>query len=162
MKLDRQLQILIEEAPQQGISTVVIEKGVTPVLRAFASQLQHLEYYVLQNREGDWIVSAIANIEKPQQQKQVIYAFSTSQDAIHAQANSNLQLKNVSVPVAHLLFQLFALEGVDSLIFLETPNNLEKGIEIPRISLQQSIQQQLQRLKNTPVPKSKTIPSNLA
>jgi hypothetical protein len=161
MKLDRQLQILIEEAPQQGISTLVIEK-VAPVLRAFASQLQHLEYYVLQNPEGDWIVSAIANIEKPQQQKQVIYSFPTPEDAIRAQANSNLQLEHVSVPVTHLLFQLFALEGVDSLIFIETPGNLEKGIEIPRTSLQKSIQQQLQQLKNTPIPKSKTIPSNFA
>lgn len=162
MKLDRQLQILIEEAPQQGISTLVIEKAVAPVLRAFASQLQHLEYYVLQNREGDWIVSAIANIEKPQQQKQVIYSFPTPEDATRAQANSNLQLENVPVPVTHLMFQLFALEGVDSLIFIETPGNLEKGIEIPRTSLQKSLQQQLQQLKNTPIPKSNTIPSNFA
>jgi hypothetical protein len=162
MKLDRQLQILIEEAPQQGISTLVVEKAVAPVLRAFASQLQHLEYYVLQNREGNWIVSAIANIERPQQQKQVIYSFPTSEDATHAQANFNLKLENVSVPVTHLLFQLFALEGIDSLIFLETPGNLEKGIEIARTSLQKSIQEQLQKLKNIPVPQSKTIPSNLA
>lgn len=162
MKLDRQLQILIKEAPQQGISTLVIEKAVAPVLRAFASQLQHLEYYVLQNREGDWIVSSISNIERPQQEKQVIYAFSTLEDATHAQANSNLQLKNISVPVTHLLFQLFALEGVHSLVFLETPGNLEKGIEIPRTSLQKSFQQQLQQLKSIPMPKSKTIPSNLA
>jgi hypothetical protein len=162
MKLDRQLQILIEEAPQQGISTVVVEKAVAPVLSAFATQLQHLEYYVLQNREGEWIVSAIANIERPQQQKQVIYSFPTAEDALHAQANSNLPLESISVPVTHLLFQLFALEEVDSLIFLETPGNLEKGIEIPRTSLQTSIQKQLQQLKNTPIPKSQTIPSNLA
>lgn len=162
MKLDRQLQILIDEAPQHGVPSLVMEQVVSPVLKAFATQLQHLEYYVLQSRDRDWVVSTISHIERPQQEKQVIYAFSTSQDATNSQENFDLQMTSVSLPVTHILFQLFALESVDSIIFLETPGKLEKGTEIFRARLQESIQKQLQQLKTPPNPKSKNIPSNLA
>lgn len=158
MKLDRQLQILIDEAPQQGVPSLVMEKVVSPVLKAFATQLQHLEYYVLQSRDRDWVVSTISHLERPQQEKRVIYAFSTAKDAIASQENFDLQMTSISLPVTHLLFQLLALESADSIIFLETPGNLEKGTEILRAKLQASIEMQLQNIK-TP---SKNIPSNLA
>jgi hypothetical protein len=162
MKLDQQLQILIEEASGQGVPSWVMEKAVVPILKAFASQLQHLEYYVLQSRDRDWIITTLSNIEKPEQEKQVIYAFSSSEDAVNSQGNSDLEIAIASIPVTHLLFQLFALDGVDSIIFLETPGNLEKGVEIFRASLQNSIQKQLQQLAPPPISKPNNIPSNLA
>jgi hypothetical protein len=162
MKINRQLQILLDEAPQSGVSPLVMEKAVIPVLKAFASQLQHLEYYVVQSRDRDWLITTLTHLERPQQEKRVIYAFATSEDAASSQSTSDSQILIESIPVTHLLFQLFALDGVNSLIFLETPGNLEKGREIPRASLQNSIQQQLQQLKNFPVSQSKNIPANLA
>lgn len=162
MKLDRQLQILINEAPQHGVPSLVMEKVVSPVLKAFVSQLQHLEYYVLQSREGDWVISTISHVERPQQQKRVIYAYSISQDAAHSQENFDLPMTSVSLPVTQLLFQLFAFEGVDSIIFMDMPGNLEKGTEISRVKLQESIQKQLQLLQTSPSPNPKNIPSNLA
>ncbi|AFY77009.1 MAG: hypothetical protein IGR93_20695 [Hydrococcus sp. C42_A2020_068] len=162
MKLDQQLQILIEEASEQGVPAWAMEKAVIPILKAFASQLQHLEYYILQSRDRDWIVTTLSNVEKPQQEKRVIYAFSSPEDAANSQENSNLEIAIASVPVTHLLFQLFALDGVESLIFLETPGNLEKGVEIFRASLQNGIHEQLKSLSPSTPSKSQNIPSNLA
>lgn len=158
MKLNQQLQILIDEAPQQGVPVAVMEKAVAPVLKAFAAGLQHLEYYVLQSRDREWVVTTLSNIERPQQEKRVVYAFSTAKDAAYARRNSQLLVETASLPVTHLLFQLFALDGVDSIVFLETPGNLEKGVEIFRTSLQTTIQKQLQQS----TPSRKNIPSNLA
>jgi hypothetical protein len=161
MKLDRQLQILIDEAPQHGVPSLVMEKVVSPVLKAFASQLQHLEYYILQSRDRDWVVSTIAHLERPQQEKRVIYAFSTSESATNSQESFNLQMSSVSLPVTHLLFQLLALESIDSIIFIES-GKVEKGIEIPRAKLQESLQKQLQQPKSSSNSNPKSIPSNLA
>jgi hypothetical protein len=170
MKLNRQLKILLDEAPRQGVPPFVMEKAVIPVLKAFASQLKHLEYYILQSRdprsasEGnrEWMATTLSNIENPQQEKRVIYAFATAEDAIASQENANVLGEIASIPVTHLLFQLLAIDTIDSIIFLETPGNLEKGLDIYRTSLQNSIQKQLQHLEPFPPSNSKKIPSNLA
>ncbi len=52
MYLDEQLQILINEAPQYGVPTSVMEEAVTPTIKFLASQLQHREYYVLQGQKS--------------------------------------------------------------------------------------------------------------
>jgi hypothetical protein len=44
------------------------------------------------------------------------------------------------------LFQLFALSTVDSIIFMEEPQNLLTGTEIPREEVRASILQQIQKL----------------
>jgi len=58
------------------------------------------------------------------------------------------------VIVTHLLFQLFAVEKVDSIIFLENAHTAQTGKEISRIQLKANIEKQLQKLG--------TIPANLA
>jgi hypothetical protein len=161
MNLNKQLQILVDNASQNGVSPLVMEKAIVPILQAFASQLQHLEYYILQSSNGDWVVTTLNHREQMQTQMRVIYAFATAEDAAISQYKSDRQDNIASLPVTHLLFQLFALDEIDSIIFLEIPGNLEKGANISRAQLYKSIQQQLQSL-TPPASKPKNIPSNWA
>jgi len=69
MKLKAQLHILSREAVNYGLATVVMEEAVNPVLAAFARQLKHLQYYVVQNSQGDWLLTTLAHRQPPQQEK---------------------------------------------------------------------------------------------
>ena len=159
MYLDEQIQSLIDEAPQYGVPEVVMAKAVTPTLKSFASQLQHSRYYVLHDQNRSWLVTTLSNRKNPQEEKRVIYAFSTRKDAVTSQGTTHADLRIVSIPVIHLLFQLFAVESIDSLIFQEVSGHQDEQKEIQRAKLQNMIQQQLRRLTaKTPDP----IPPNLA
>ena len=149
MELDRQLQILIDDAADYGVSPVAIEKAIAPVLKMFASQLQHLEYYILQNLEEDWVLTTITN-PKSNQNKNVIYGFASVKDAASFSGNINPDLIAMSIPIAQLLFRLFSLQEVDSIIFLENSQNLNQGVEIERQHLLELIQQQIQQLNDIP------------
>ena len=162
MNLDRQLKLLVDEASQYGVPPQVMEQAVTPVLKGFATQLQHSEYYILQTLEGDWVLTTLSRRSQPKQEKKVIYAFSTLKDAANFQGTSDPHIMAMSVPVTHLLFQLFSLEPVDSIIFMETPGNLTAGTEIYRAELQKLIQRQLQQLDSFPKAKPSNIPPNIA
>ena len=161
MYLDQQLQILINEAPQHGVPIPVMQKAVAPTLKFFASQLQHEKYYVLHGKNRSWLVTTLSNRRNPKEEKRVIYAFSTKKDAQTFQGIINPEIRIISVPVTHLLFQLFSIESIDSLIFREVPGDKQQQIEIARAKLQNIIQQQLRRLK-LKSPKTKTIPPNFA
>ncbi len=161
MYLDQQLQILINEAPQHGVPIPVMQKAVAPTLKFFASQLQHEKYYVLHGKNRSWLVTTLSNRRNPKEEKRVIYAFSTKKDAQTFQGIINPEIRIISVPVTHLLFQLFSVESIDSIIFRESPGDKQQQIEIARAKLQNIIQQQLRRLKLKP-PKTKTIPPNFA
>lgn len=146
MKLDRQLEILIEDAANYGVPPVAIKQAIAPVLRSFAEQLQCLEYYILQNIEQDWVLTTIANSQS--QEKRVIYAFKSLADAASFGGQSNLIA--MPIPIAQLLFRLFSLQQVDSIIFLEDSLNLDRGVEIERNHLSKLIQQQIKRLNQHP------------
>ena len=162
MNLDRQLQSLIDEAPQYGVPSPVMAQGVIPVLKLLAQQLQHLDYYVMQTEDGNWIVTTLLHREKPQPAKKVIYAFATRQDAASFQGISQKQIQMQTTPVTHLLFELFALNQVDSIVFMDTPGNVEQGKEIQRKMLQDLIQQKLKSLKPPEVRPSTSIPPHWA
>ncbi len=149
MTLDRQLEILINDAADYGVPPVAIEKAIAPVLKMFANQLQHLEYYILQNLEEDWVLTTITN-PKSKQNKNVIYAFVSVKDAARFGGKANPDLIAMSIPIAQLLFRLFSLQEVDSIIFLENSQDLNRGVEIEREHLSELIQQQIQQLNNIP------------
>lgn len=150
MNLEQQLQILINDASESGIPTVVMEQAVIPILHLYAAQLQHGEYYVLQTLDEDWVLSAIANREQPQLEKKVVYAFATLKDAANFQGTADAQVIAISVPVTHILFQMFAQTDVDSIIFMETPGNLNQGCEVNRANLQNLIGAQIEQLGKSP------------
>ena len=149
MELEQQLAELINDATNYGLPPIVIEKAIAPVLELFAGQLRHLEYYVLQNLDEDWVLTTIANPQRSQEKK-VIYAFVSVQDARTFQRETNPDLIAMPIPIAQLLFRLFSLQQVDSIIFLEDSQNFNRGIEIKREQLSNLIKQQLKQLKQNP------------
>lgn len=149
MELKQQLEVLINDAADYGVAPIVIEQAIAPVLKLFAEQLQHLEYYVLQNLESDWILTTITN-PRLKEDKKVIYAFASVENAATFQGKTNPDLIAMPISIAQLLFRLFSLQQVDSIIFLEDSRNLNHGIEIKREHLSNLIQQQIEQLKQTP------------
>lgn len=149
MELEQQLTVLIKEAADYNVAPVVIEQAIAPVIKLFAEQLHYLQYYVLQNLDLDWVLTTISN-PQIQQEKQVIYAFVSVQDAATFQRKINPDLIASPIPIAQLLFRLFSLQQVDSIIFLENSQNLNQGIEVKRSHLTDLIKQQLQQLSSPP------------
>ena len=149
MNLEQQLEIIIDDAANYGVPTIVVEKAIAPVIKLFAAQLNHLEYYILQNIAEDWVLTTISNPQL-EQEKQVIYAFVSVRDAATFQSKINPDLIAMPIPVVQLLFRLFSLQQVDSIIFLEDSHNLDRGVEVKREFLLQLIQQQVEQLTQTP------------
>lgn len=150
MELEQQLQTLIKDAAEFGIAPIVLQQAVAPVLKLLAQQLNHLEYFVLQNLSQDWVVITINNPQQNNQEKRVIYAFTTVKDAATFQGSNDPDILAVPMPVTHLLFELFSVQQIDSMIFFDTPSNLNQGVEIQRDRLEALIFQQLQQLQQIP------------
>ena len=85
MDLDLQIRSLIDKAPPDG-STPQILEAIAPALRLLAEQLEHLEYYILQNFDQSWAIVVLSNLKQPGPEKKVIYAWTTLKDASQAQA----------------------------------------------------------------------------
>lgn len=149
MNLEQQLIVIINDAENHGVPKIVIEKAIAPVLKLFTNQLQHLEYFVLQNLAEDWVLTTITN-PQTKQNKKVIYAFVSVQDAASFQGKVNPDLMAMPIPVVQLLFRLFSLQQVDSIIFLEDSRNLNRGVEIKRDQLSELIRQQIANLGKIP------------
>lgn len=151
MDLDQQIQALIEKAPRDG-STPQILQAIAPALVLIAQQLQHLEYSILQAVDQSWAIVVLSNLKEPGREKKVIYAWTSLKDASQATAAAGDRLRPVLLPVTHILFQMIALEGLDSIVFFESPGNQEVGTEIPREQVQNLINVYLQQYRSAPPP----------
>jgi len=151
MDLDQQIEALIDKAPPDG-STPQILKAIAPALILIAQQLQHAEYSILQAVDESWAIVVLSNLKQPGREKKVIYAFPTFQDASSAAAAGGDRVRPVPLPVTHILFQMIALEGLDSIVFFENPGNQEVGTEIPRQQVQDLINVYLQQYRSAPPP----------
>jgi hypothetical protein len=151
MDLDQQIEALIEKAPRDG-STPQILQAIAPALVLIAQQLQHLEYSILQAVDQSWAMVVLSNLKEPGQEKKVIYAWTNLKDASQAGAAGGDRLRPVLLPVTHILFQMIALEGLDSIVFFESPGNQEVGTEIPREQVQNLINVYLQQYRSAPPP----------
>ncbi|MEG4964374.1 MULTISPECIES: hypothetical protein [unclassified Microcoleus] len=151
MDLDQQIQALIEKAPRDG-STPQILQAIAPALVLIAQQLQHLEYSILQAVDQSWAIVVLSNLKQPGREKRVIYAWTSLKDASQAAAAAGDLLRPVLLPVTHILFQMIALEGLDSIVFFESPGNQEVGTEIPREQVQNLINVYLQQYRAAPPP----------
>lgn len=156
MDLEQQIQALINNAPQDGTTPKAVE-AIAPVLTLLANQLRHLEYHILQTLDQGWVLTTLSNRAQPEIEKNVIYAFPTLKDAADFQSVSDPQIITTTVPVTHILFQMLAIDTVNSTVFFDTPGNLTAGTEVRRDDLQHLIQAQLQRIQLVP----KSYPSNL-
>ncbi len=138
--LDQQIQSLIDDAPNDGVTPGLI-KAIAPGLKQLALNLRHEQYYILQSLDSDWLVTTIRNSQNIE--KRVVYAFPTLQDSATSSAHLKDQLIALPMPVIHILFQLVALQSVDSIIFLETPGEANTGYEVKRQDIQKLIQTQI-------------------
>ncbi|MBW4554670.1 MAG: hypothetical protein KME59_01795 [Trichormus sp. ATA11-4-KO1] len=157
MDLKTQIQLLIDHAPRDGITPHLVS-AIAPALIAIAKKLRHSQYYVLQNSEESWVLTTLSNRANPGLEKRVIYAFPTIQDvSLISPAGLDPQMLAKIVPVTHILFQLVALEPVDSIVFLETPGQTTHTFEVQRSQLQNLLQQQIKQQQS-----GKQIPPNIA
>ena len=147
MELEQQLQVLIDEAAQYSIAPTIMQQAIAPGFARVAQQLAHLEYYVLQNLSEDWVISVISDGKG---EKKVIYAFTTVRDARNFNSDQKSEIIAISLPVVQILFRLFSVQQIDSIIFFEQSGNTSGGVELKRRDLQNFLQQQLQQLKTTP------------
>jgi len=161
MNLDQQIQILIENAPQDGQTPRVVS-AIAPVLKLLASQLQHSQYFICQSVDQSWVMTTLSNRTQPELEKNVVYAFPTLKDATSFQSLPASELMVLPLPVTHILFQLFAMETVDSLVFFETPGNLASGTEVRRQDLQNLVHNQLRIHQSTPKSPSRPLPPDIA
>lgn len=157
MDLEAQIELLIDNAPRDGITPNLIA-AIAPALRAIALKLRYSQYYILQNSEESWVLTTLSNRANPGMEKRVIYAFPTIQDvSLISTAGLDPQMLAKIVPVTHILFQLVALEPVDSIVFLETPGKTTHTVEIRRTDLEKLMQQQLRQQRSP-----KQIPPDIA
>lgn len=162
MDLDKQIQLLIDNAPQDGLTSRVVA-AIAPVLKLLAGQLRHSQYYILQSLDQSWVLTTLSNRTNPDVEKRVVYAFPTLQDtSVVLAAGLDPQVIAVTIPVTHILFQLVALETVDSTVFFETPGDLTTGIEVRREDLQNLIQVQLKQTPSAPIISPSQLPPNIA
>jgi hypothetical protein len=145
MDLNQQIQVLIENAPQDGTTPKVIQ-AIAPALKSLASQLQHLQYYILQSANQSWVITTLSHRTQPTLEKTVIYAYPTLRDAaVGPFATKDLQVVARAIPVTHILFQMVAMQPLDSVVFFETSGDLTNGREISRDSLNHLIEGCLKR-----------------
>ena len=148
MDLEQQLQNLISEAPQYGVPASIMEYGVVPVLRTYAQQLDHQKYYLRQTLENNLVLTVLTNHQNPTIEKKVIYAFPSVTDAAKF-PDSNIDDANVvaqEFPVGQILFQMFTMKDIDSIIFVDQPNNYQQSKEIYCEKLQTAIKAHLKLL----------------
>lgn len=154
MELDKQIQELVDNAPQDG-STPTLIQAIAPALKQIAERLQHPQYYVLQTLEQGWVITALTNRTQPSMEKSVVYAYPTLADARAGSRNpNNPQIVALPIPVIHILFQMLAMKTVDGTVFFETPGNLKDGVEVSRSSLQDLLKRTYQKGKPSSQPPS--------
>ncbi|NET54851.1 MAG: hypothetical protein F6K47_01175 [Symploca sp. SIO2E6] len=148
MDLEEQIQVLIDDAPADGITPQIVE-AIVPVLTQLAGQLRHQEYYILQTLNQGWLLTTLSNRANPEVEKNVIYAFPTLKDAadFDSSSASDPQVMALPIPVTHILFQMLAIDNVNSIVFFDTPGNLASGTEVRRGDLQKLAQAQLQQVR---------------
>ncbi|MBF2074667.1 MAG: hypothetical protein IGS50_13015 [Synechococcales cyanobacterium C42_A2020_086] len=146
MNLDQQIQQLIDQSSRYGVPPEAVQ-AIAPVLKAIASQLQHPQYYIPQHLDQGWLMTTLQNRTQPELSKNVVYAFPSLSAVKASSPNPDPQIVALPVPVVHILFQMLAMKPIDSIIFVETAENLKSGVEVRRQDIQTLLQQALQTLQ---------------
>ncbi|MEM6399742.1 MAG: hypothetical protein AAF757_05835 [Cyanobacteria bacterium P01_D01_bin.116] len=150
MDLQAQIQSLIDNAPQDGITPQLVA-AIAAELTEIAQKLNFPQYYILQNPSGDWVLTTLSNRTDPQLQKQVIYAYPTLQDvSTTSGVGFDPQIIAAPIGVIEILFQMVALQPVDSIIFFDTPGTTANAVEIKRSLIQSIIESSLQQNRRSP------------
>ncbi|NEQ49630.1 MAG: hypothetical protein F6K11_05780 [Leptolyngbya sp. SIO3F4] len=143
MDIEKQIQILIDDAPDQTTGQAIML--VAPLLKEIAGQLPKQLYYVVQSLGQGWVMTTLRGRQDPTATKTVVYAYPSLETAAVGVAD-NPQMMALPHPSTHLLFQLLSLKQVDSIIFVQEKGK-GQGVEVPRTMLEQVMRAQLQQLK---------------
>lgn len=140
MNIEQQLQQLIEQAPEYGIPTEDMQM-LAPVFKSMAARLQCSQYYILQNLSQSWVITTLKHRTQTNLSKNVIYAYPSLEALKAATATLDPQVVAFPVPTIQILFQLLAMEPVDSIIFFDGIPTSNPGLkqEISRQSLRAAI-----------------------
>ncbi len=141
MTLDRQVEALINGAPDVASRTSVT--AIAPILRQLAETLPRTTYYICQSPQGEWVVTTLSNRQQPNLEINVIYAFISVEDVREFNSGVLANSLAIEVPIIQLLFYLLAFPEIDRLVFLNDSQNLDRGREISRIELEESIAKQV-------------------
>jgi hypothetical protein len=154
MSLEQQLENLIQEAPEYGVPAPIMKNGVVPVLQTYGQQLRYEKYYLRQTADENYIMTILASKTHPELEKKVIYAFSREEDATKFQDTKDAKIVAQSFPVGQILFQMFTMKEVDSIVFIDDIEDAKKSTEINCSELQTAIQQQLKKIIPKQPPKN--------
>ena len=159
MDLEQQIQTLIKNVPQDGNTPQIVE-AIIPALKLLAQQLKHLQYYILQTLSQNWVLTTLGHRSKLDLEKRVIYAFPTLKDA-----SSSISADNIvatPMPVIHILFQMIAIQPLDSLVFFEKPGDLTVATEVKREDVQKMISIYLRQYQASSSSNPSKIPPDIA
>lgn len=146
MDLDQQIQDLIDNTPDEGELPAAMV-AIAPALKQIASQVKHLQYYILQTLDGQWAMSTLSQNTQPQTTRNVIHAYPTLKDtASGPYPVKDPQIIALPIPITHILFQMLAMPMIDSVIFFEIPGNLNTGTEVRRQDIYNLMQVYLQQM----------------
>ncbi|MGD1702186.1 MAG: hypothetical protein F6K22_08010 [Okeania sp. SIO2F4] len=159
MDLEQQIQTLIKNAPEDGNTPKIVE-AITPALKLLAQQLKHLQYYILQTYTQNWVLTTLGHRSQSELEKRVIYAFPTLKDASSSISEDNVVA--TPMPVIHILFQMIAIQPLDSLVFFEKPGDLTKATEVKREDVQKLISIYLRQYQASSSSNSSKIPPDIA
>lgn len=159
MNLDQQFENLINQAPNYGVPAPIMQYGVVPVLKVYAQQLNHQKYYLRQTLENNLVLTVLGKEDEPEIEKKVVYAFPTVEDAVKFADSEidKLEIIAQEISISEILFQMFTLKEVDSIIFLDTPQDYRQSKEIFCHKLQKAIQENLKMLLDKNKPTNSTI-----
>ncbi|NJK35382.1 MAG: hypothetical protein HC919_10770 [Oscillatoriales cyanobacterium SM2_2_1] len=145
--LQRQAEALVQNAPDDGVTSGAVQL-VAGVLRVIAQRLTHTQYFLLQNRETQWLTHTLGNRQNPEIEKTIVYAYSggTAANLERLKLNSG-ELVVVEYPVLEILFRLLSLREVDGVVFFEQATEVKSGVEVNRLDVEQLCAQQVQRAK---------------
>lgn len=147
MELEQQVQKLIADAPS-GDNTAQLVQVIAPVLLNLARNFRHQQYYIVQTLDQRWQTNTWANQDGSE--RTLLYAYCTLQDATDSiPMPKDPWLMALPVPVVQIIFQLLAMEPVESVIFWEEPGP-KLGAELKRSELQMWVQNHLLQLSGPP------------
>lgn len=162
MDLDAQIQSLIDNAPQDGVTPRIVA-AIAPVLKLLAQKLRHSQYHILQSLDNQWVLTTLSDRANPNVEKRVINAWAKLQDIpVNSALGLGADVVAIPIPITQILFQLTALETVDSIIFFEKPGDSTNGIEVRREDVQNLIQLQLKQNPPTPSFSPNQLPPDIA
>ncbi len=152
MDLDTQISELTQGASGSTVTADAVE-AIAPTLKAIAGQLQHKQYYILQNLEQGWVMTTLSSRNQPDVKKNIVYAYPSLNEAATGPVSvKDPQVMAIPIPVIHILFQMLAMKPVDSVIFFEKPGQGGQGVEVRRQDVEALIQTQLRSKQGGVVP----------